>query len=57
MGDRPWYGDPELEEDDEDVNVTGDILNGVDGCVDDLAEAGARVLSCGDGYNRDSVAG
>ena len=27
--DRPWYGDAELDDDDEDVNVTGDNRDGV----------------------------
>ena len=51
-GERPWYGDPELEELDDEVNITGDIFDpgGFDA---------SGILSCkdGPGYSNDSDGG
>ena len=52
-GDRPRYGDPELDDDDDDVKVTGDIRDGVSPRSRDVAGA-PRVFCCGGEYARKS---
>jgi len=48
-GDRPRYGDPELDEDDEDVNLTGDMRDEDSvGHTDDVPAP--RAFCCVDGY-------
>jgi len=53
-GDRPRYGEPELDDDDEDVNVTGDRRDGgVSAGHNDVLVA-PRDFCCGDGCDRES---